>query len=67
MICCQGCKGAPPWFICRNPLALSWLNTSIGCPCHIAAESIAAKQPNKLGHRDPTANTAIGNLEKRKR
>ena len=59
MKCCRGCKGSAPFFICQAP--------SSGCWCHIAAEAIAAKQPNRLGHRDPTANAAIGNLEKRNR
>lgn len=65
--CCPACSGATPYKICRHPLALGWLNNPIGCPCHIAASNLAAKTPNRLGHRDPTADTAIGNLTNNRR
>lgn len=54
--------GSVPYKICRNPVILGWLGAPIGCPCHIEADKLATKTPNKLTHTDRTADTAIGNI-----
>ena len=52
--CLACCKGAPPFFACRNKQ----------CICHKVAHELAVSTPSQLSHRDPVANKAIGNVMK---
>lgn len=54
---CQSCcKGSAPWFMCRNK----------ACICHKIAHELAVSRPNQLSHRDPTANLAVGNVNRKR-
>lgn len=56
--CNKGCcRGQAPFFICRNP----------ECICHVEQDLLAQKKYRAGGHKDPTANQAIGNVMKESR
>lgn len=55
--CQRCCKGSPPFFGCRNK----------ACICHKIANTLAQETPNRLPHRDKTADIALSRIMKGKR
>ena len=53
--CGACCRGSAPWFMCRDK----------SCICHKIAHELAVSTPNRLSHRDPTANLAVGNVTRK--